>query len=257
MSWNPLSARPRWRELWSDPERAIRTLESFSQTEADGARDIRAAAERTADPWLKEHFLRHAADEQKHADLFRRRARELRQAHPEVTLGEQEKRFDLAQSRSQNDVNAHGFLLAGLMDDLGEVPYVAMLHVAEQKAEALFRTQVAATADDPETRAIFEEILKDELYHVSYTKTALDQWKKAGRGREVTDALQNARGKRFLSAWKRFGIRAAGNFGRLLLIVCYWTVLLPFALIARLGKPRAEWKAPLFTAPEKRLESQY
>jgi hypothetical protein len=132
-----------------------------------------------------------------------------------------------------------------------------MLHVAEQKAEALFRTQVLATAHDPATREVFEEILKDELYHVSYTKTALDQWRKKGRGREVSDAMQNARGRRFLSAWKRFGVRAAGNFGRLLLMVCYWTLLWPFALVARAGKTEAAWKTPMFADPSRRLESQY
>jgi len=247
----------RWSELWSDPERAIKTLESFAETEADGARDIRAAAERTSDSWLKDHFLRHADDEHKHAEMFRKRAREMRAEHPEVPIVEGEKRFDIAQSRDHNEVNSHGFLLAGLLDDLGEVPYVAMLHVAEQKAEKLFRTQVAATAGQPETRAVFEEILKDELYHVSYTKTALDQWKKRGRGREVSDAMSNARGRRFLSAWKRLGVRAAGNFGRLVLIVCYWTVLAPFGLIARAGRDATGFAAPQTDDPGSQLESQY
>src|SRR5262245_31905898 len=65
----------RW--VWSDVQRRARKLLTFSQTEADGARDISRAAELTPDPSLRLRYLRHAADEQGHSVLFRRRGREL------------------------------------------------------------------------------------------------------------------------------------------------------------------------------------
>ncbi len=257
MSWNPLSGRARYADLWHDAERTILTLESFAETEADGARDIRTAAERTVDPFLREHFLRHAADEQRHAELFRDRARELRAEHPHVAVPERDARFDLAKGRDNDDLDAHGFFVAGLMDELGDVSYVAMLHVAEKRAEKLFRLQCDVTRHDHRTNAVFREILRDEMYHVSYTKTALDQWRKRGRGKEVSEALSSANGNRFLGAWRRLGVRAAGGFGQLVLLIVYWTAVPPFGLIARCSRVAGGFREPLFTDGKCRLRSQY
>ncbi|HMQ58993.1 MAG TPA: DMT family transporter, partial [Rhizobiaceae bacterium] len=63
----------------------ILTLESFALTESDGAADIARVAERTIDPWLREHYLRHATDERRHGELFAEWAHDLRQHHPQGT----------------------------------------------------------------------------------------------------------------------------------------------------------------------------
>ncbi|HTE04892.1 MAG TPA: hypothetical protein VK824_01765, partial [Planctomycetota bacterium] len=68
----------RSRGVWRDRARTLLTLESFARTEADGGRDIGAAARRVVDRELAGHLQRHAADELKHAELFRRRAAQLR-----------------------------------------------------------------------------------------------------------------------------------------------------------------------------------
>src|SRR5437868_14396804 len=69
--------RPLHGVVWRDPQRRARKLLDFAETEADGGRDLARAAELTGDALLRRLYLRHAEDEQRHADLFRRRGRAL------------------------------------------------------------------------------------------------------------------------------------------------------------------------------------
>jgi len=232
------------RALWSEPERTLRTLESFARTEADGGRDIAAAARRAQDEELRAHLERHAADEVRHAELFRRRAQELRAAHGVGAQRDDEldPRFDLARGRSSTEVDAHGFLKLALFDELGEVAYVAMLHVAEQRAAALFARHARALEQDRATQAIFLEILKDEKYHVAYTGATLKRWRAQGRAREVGSALKSARGSRLLDGWKRLGMRSTAGLGRVVLCVAYYTAAAPFALALRRQSDPRGWK---------------
>jgi len=256
-----LLAFSRARAAWSDPERKLKTLESFARTEADGGRDIAAAQRIVRDAELKKHLERHASDELRHAELFHRRAAELRAQGVAATREtDSDKPYDLSLSRGRlaASTDAHGFLRLALADELGEVGYVAMLHVAEKRAAKLFRDHQRFLARDPETRAIFESILKDEHYHVAYTGTMLKKWKKEGRGSEVKRALSLARGSRFFGAWKRLGARSAAGLSRAILVVMYFTVLLPFGLLARGKTAKPGWKKPLTDrAALERLRSQY
>lgn len=234
-----LRSSGRLKAVWHDPDRAYKTLCSFSETERDGGKDLERAARRVSDPELRGHLERHARDEVKHADLFHTRALELANEFALTTHGDEtaDKPYDLSRGRPGLELDAHGFFSAGLIDELGDLEYIAMLHVAEERAAELFTVQSSLTDHDPKTKAIFEEILIDEKYHVAYTKTFLDKWRHEGREREVSNALKTARDSRLLGAWKRLGLRSAGGFGRVLLFVFYWTLVLPFGFIARLRKP--------------------
>jgi rubrerythrin len=225
--------------VWRDPLRKLRTLESFAETEEDGGRDLLSAAGKVLDPKLREHLLRHARDEERHAALFRRHAAELhaRLALPARNALESDRAHDLARGRG-HEVDAHGFFRAGLCDELGEVAYVAMLHVAEQRAARIFGLHRDLVGDDPALRATFEEILVDEKYHVAYTQRFLEQWSRTGREHEVRRGSKSARTSRWIGAWKRLGVRSAAGFAHVLLFALYWTVLLPFGLLARV-LPRA------------------
>ena len=235
MNLKTLPLRLRSRATWADPARTLATLESFARTEEDGGRDIATAARRVVDGELRGHLLRHAQDELKHADLFRRRASELRGAGIAEAGSEAKgaRAYDLTRGRPTSEVDAHGFFKVGLLDELGEVPYVAMLHVAERKAADLFTLHRDLTRGDPATCAIFEEILRDEHYHVAWTAAMLKRWRESGRESEVKGALKAARTSRFMGGWKRLGARSAAGFGRAVMMVAYLTLLLPFGLAAR------------------------
>jgi rubrerythrin len=246
MGLGDILLRRRSRAIWADPARTRMTLESFARTEEDGGRDIATAARRVHDSELAGHLERHAKDELKHAELFRRRAR-ARQPSADAALAEAEvtsdKAYDLTRGRPSSEVDAHGFFTLGLLDELGEVPYVAMLHVAERRAAGLFSLHAELTKHDPETNAIFEEILRDENYHVAWTGSMLERWEGEGRADEVKKALKEARTSRFMGAWKRAGARGGVVFGRVLMTVFYFTLMLPFGLVARMrGAPAATWQ---------------
>jgi rubrerythrin len=247
---NPFSKR-RDRAVWADPERKLRTLESFAATEEDGGHDLAAAARRVSDPDLRLHLERHADDEVRHANLFKTRALAVRAQHhlADPDTKESDRPYDLSRGRHGVTQNAHGFLNAGLYDELGEVEYIAMLHVAEQRAAEMFQQQLDAVGDDAETAAVFKSILKDEKYHVAYTARFLERWEAEGREREVKQALRAARSSRALAAWKRLGVRSAGGFGRVVLWLLYWPLLAPFAFLARRKDLQSGWCEP---APRER-----
>jgi len=246
---NPMSwlERRRYQAVWSDAHRALLTLESFAETEEDGGRDLLAAAPRIHDEEVLTHIRHHADDEVRHARLFRDRAQEVAEAqgrHLGALEEDKGKAYDLSGTRAADQVNAHGFFQAGLFDEMGEVGYVAMLHVAEQRAAHIFTQHSAAAraAGDKATTEIFEEILKDEKYHVAWTATVLKRWRGEGRDAEVSRALKSAKRGRALDAWRRLGLRSASGFATVLICVLYWTALAPFGLIARLLRPRAGWQ---------------
>jgi hypothetical protein len=244
------------RSLWSDAERTILTLESFARTEEDGGLDLLAAAHHVRDPELQKSLRLHAEDERRHAQLFRARAGELRLLHSVATLHEADRALDLARARGQLAHQIHAGFDASLCEELGELGYVAMLHVAERRAAALFERQRDALAADAATRAIFDAILRDEKFHIAYTGSCLKRWAQAGRGHEVRKALGEARGSRLFGAWKRLGLRCAGRLGRALLWLSYWTVLLPFCCIARAHGAAPGWRIPAVRPSSNALRSQ-
>src|SRR5581483_6204766 len=146
--------RPVHRWVWRDHDRRVRKLLAFSDVETDGGRDILRASELTPDPLLRRLYLEHAIDELRHGVLFRERGAELLRvrATRAATL------FD-----GNPLPGGHG------LDDLrieGEPDYrlLAFLHVAEKAAAGRFEVYRELVADDPLTRGIFEEILRDEVF---------------------------------------------------------------------------------------------
>jgi rubrerythrin len=237
-----LLERRRHRVLWNDPVRRFQTLLSFAETEEHGGKELVAAARRISDPELREHVLRHADDEVRHAELFRRRAAELREeAGGSLERGGSDKAYDLSRGGA-GDLNAHGFFDSDHCDSEGEVSYIAMLHVAEQQAAELFAMHHSLTEHDPRTQQVFAEILKDEKYHVAYTGRFLERWRRAGLGKEVDEGLDSAKSSRLWGSWKRLGLRLGANLSKIILRVLYWTVLLPFGLLARRSHPGSEWR---------------
>jgi hypothetical protein len=246
-----------YRAVWSDPLRKVRTLESFAETEADGGAEIRAAGPFAARESLRGHLDRHAQDEERHAELFRRRAAELRAdgAFPHDGDAASDRAFDLERARD-GGAELHGGLAGSPIDEVGEVQYVAKLYVAERKAAELFAIHSSLLADDPATKAVFDAILIDEKYHVGYTGQVLKDMRREGRAAEVRAALKAARGNRFLGAWKRLGVRSGAGFGRVTMLIFYFTAVLPFALLSKRADLRSGWQDSQDTADPDAIRAQ-
>jgi len=236
--------RPVHQWVWGDRDRRLRKLLTFADVETDGGRDILRAAEVTPDPLLRRLYLEHAIDELRHGDLFRERGTSLLRSRgagrPILPTG--------------NPLpGGHG------LDDLsidGEPDHrlLAFLHVAEKAAAGRFAIYRELVDDDPPTRAIFEQILRDEVFHMNYTHTQLVRIAPKAHRRHVW----HARAKRL---WNRYlGVAAAiaGLFGGIMLTAIYFLLLPPFAYLARRGAGRepAGW-VPISRTRHTLPRSQY
>ncbi|MFL6246881.1 MAG: ferritin-like domain-containing protein [Thermoanaerobaculia bacterium] len=233
----------RW--IWSDPGRRVGKLRRFGETEIDGGRDILRAAELTPDPLLRRLYLLHAIDEQRHGVLFRKRAAMLTRELP-------------ADSRPTAD----GVWLADAghgLDDLEvgqetDDRLLAFLHVAEKAAARRFTVYRDVMEHDAATRAVFEDILHDEMFHMNYTLTQLVRVSPQRHRRH----LWRARFSRLWKAYLRVAVAVAGVIGSVVLTIQYFLVLPPFAYVARRAARRAR-RGWIAIAPERNdsITSQY
>jgi hypothetical protein len=230
--WDRLM-RPLHKWVWSDFDRRVRKLLMFGEVETDGGRDILRAAEVTSDPLLRRLYLEHAIDELHHGDLFRERGQAL-----------------LRTRATQGDTWFGGNPLPGGhgLDDLhvdheGDPRLLAFLHVAEKAAAGRFAIYRDCVDDDPTTRAIFEEILRDEVFHMNYSYAQLGRVSPgAYRGH-----VWRARGSRLWKRYLRVAAAVAGFLGDLVLTVVYFLLLPPFVWLAKRAARRESvgWAASL------------
>ena len=211
--------RPVHRWIWRDRDRRVRKLLAFAEVETSGGRDIVRAAEVTPDPLLRRLYLEHAIDELHHGDLFRDRGSALLRA----------RRGGRRVLLSGNPLpGGHG------LDDLKidgqpDRTLLAFLHIAEKSAAGRFAIYRQLVDDDPETRAIFEEILRDEVFHMNYTYTQLTRISPGTYHRHVW----HARFKRVWNRYLRVAAAIAALFGTVMLTLLYFVVLAPFAWLAK------------------------
>ena len=216
--------RPLHQWVWGDFDRRVRKLLAFAEVETDGGRDILRAAELTPDPLLRRLYLEHAIDELHHGDLFRERGAALLRLRPTRTST----RF------TGNPLpGGHG------LDDLrieGEPDHrlLAFLHIAEKAAAGRFTIYRQLVDDDPATRAIFEEILRDEVFHMNYTYTQLARISPRSHRWQIW----RARGSRLWKRYLRVAAAIAAFFGAVMISLLYFVVLPPFAWLARRAQRR-------------------
>src|SRR5947207_4534982 len=207
--------RPVHRWIWSDFDRRVRKLLAFAEVETDGGRDILRAAEGTPDPLLRRLYLAHAIDELHHGDLFRQRGAALLRARG-ARGGGLFGGSPLPGGHGLDDLR---------VEDEPDDRLLAFLHVAEKSAAGRFAIYRDIVDDDPATRAIFEEILRDEVFHMNYTYTQLIRILPSSYRRQVWQA-------RASRLWKRY-LRVAAAVARVLsttiLTVLYFVLLAPFA----------------------------
>jgi len=211
--------RPVHRWVWRDPHRRARKLLRFAEIEADGGRDLSRAAELTPDPLLRRLYLRHAEDELRHAALFRERGRAILTGLPRERSGF-EANWLAPGERGLDDLRVDGERDESLL---------AFLHLSEKAAAQRFAMYRQVLEHDPGTRAVFEDVLNDEAFHMNYTHTQLARVAAGGsRAR-----LFRARMGRLWKAYLRAAAALAAVLGTLLLRVQYFVVLPLFAVLAR------------------------
>lgn len=208
---------PLHRWVWADVQRRARKMLRFSETEADGARDITRAAERTRDPALRRLYLRHADDEQRHAVLFNRRGRDLLDS----TRGSVFEANWLAPGeRGLDDLDV------GAGDDES---LLAFLHLSEKAAAGRFVVYGRVLDCDPQTRAMFARILEDEEFHMTYTRKQLARLSPRRQGLR----LWQARAGRLWKAYLRVATAVAALLGTAMLAIQYFLILPLFAAVAK------------------------
>ncbi len=217
---------------WRLPGWPVRLLTGFSQAERGSCYDMLAAVEQTERRELRLKYFRHAMDESRHAGLFLGRAR---------ALG--------GMDRTQAVVADAGYLtehgIVGgetLIERKGELDFLAFVHVAESDAVEQFKVYLDRDLPDPDTRATLERILRDERFHVTYSRAALEHYRSLGRGREVDRAVLKVRWDRLKEAWLRASLRLGNLVSGLWLLLMYLVLVGPFRLIARLEG--GGWAAP-------------
>ena len=232
------------RYVWSDAARRARILLRFAEVEADGGRDIVRAAEATDDPVLRRLLLRHAADEDRHAALFRERGKAL-----------------LANLQTPEGTDAPEWLAQGErgLDDLrveqeSDRNLLAFLHLSEKAAARDFKAYEKVLASDPGTREVFERVGRDETFHMTYTLKQLERLDP----KRHRWTIWRARLRRLWKAYLRLAGAIGDLFGAIVLSVEYFVLLPPFALLARRAA-RAEppgWR-PVDEARARDLARQY
>jgi rubrerythrin len=224
--------RPAQYLIWRSLALRARNLLRFAETEADGGRDLVRAAEVTGDPILRRLFIFHAKDEQRHAELFRERGVSLLRTLPAASRPGIETHWLTPGERGLDDLK---------VGEGGDAALLAFLHLSEKSAAEDFTVYRDLLAADPETRAVFEDILHDETFHMNYTLAQLTRVAPRRRGWH----LWRARLSRLWKGYLRVAGALAGVISRVVLTVLYFVLLPPFALAAR----KAERREPLGWTP--------
>ncbi len=236
--------RPVHRWIWGDFDRRVRKLLSFAEVETDGGRDILRAAEGTPDPLLRRLYLAHAIDELHHGDLFRQRGNALLRTRA-ARVGGLCGGNPLPGGHGLDDLR---------VEDEPDDRLLAFLHVAEKAAAGRFTIYRDIVDDDPSTRAIFDEILRDEVFHMNYTYTQLARVSPRSYRRQVGRARASRLWKRYL----RVAAVLAGMFGTIVLTIQYFILLPPFAWLAKRAarRERPGW-TPIPPDRDESLTRQY
>lgn len=210
---------------WRLPGRPARLLSEFSLAERGSMLDMLAAVERTPRREMRRKYFLHALDEWRHYGIFAGRAKAL--DNPEK------------QSRSVAAIDDAGALQSRgvqgedtLFDRMGEFEFLAFVYVAEADAVEQFQVYIQRKLPDAATLAALKDILKDEAFHVSYSRAECDKYRKEGRA--IDKAISMVRWRRLSEGWLRFSKDIGDVMSGLWLLVLYAAAVGPFRALARL-----------------------
>lgn len=239
----PAAGLPLWLLSWVVwrlvPNRGPTKMAEFSHTEAGSGEDMLLAVEETPRRELRARYFRHALDELKHARMFRERAAALSQRRGRAQ----------AVLEDAGYITRHGITASdSLFRQLGELEFLAFVWVAESRGAEQFEIYADLMRDDVATAAMFDEIARDERFHISYSRAELDRYCQRGQAEDVRWAVLRVRARRWWQGWLRFAHDLGATVSGLWLSLLYLVLLGPFALIARVAERRVSG----FVAPAPR-----
>lgn len=209
---------------WRMPGKPLRFVSSFRDTERGSCVDMLAAAELTDRRDLRRKYFIHAIDESRHANLFHSRA---------VALGGSRDRATAALTDART-LQYHGIIEGRpLFERYGELEFLAFVYTAEARAVEQFEVYRRRNLLDPDTDNVLERILKDEHFHVSYSRAELERYRRQGRDREVRAALWRVWWRRPWEAWMRFAMRTGHVVTGVWMTVLYALVVGPSRIFAK------------------------
>jgi rubrerythrin len=224
--------RPVHRWIWNDTERRARKLLRFGETETDGGRDLVRASEMTPDSLLRRLYLEHAIDEHRHGVMFRERGSEILRGLRRESKSSLQAEWLAPSGHGVDDL---------CVDEEADEALLAFLHLSEKTAADRFSVYRDLLRNDAPTCAIFEEILRDEVFHMNYTRTQLARVSPRHHGRK----LWYERLRRIWKSYVRMAAALGAVIGAFILTVQYFVVLPPFAWLAK----RAERREPAGWSP--------
>jgi hypothetical protein len=206
---------------WGRTGAARRFLASFSETERGSAADMLAAAELTTRRDLRRKYFIHALDEARHARLFARRAGEF---------GAEQERARAAIADT-NTLQAHGIVGGrSLFERYGELEFLAFVHRSEALAVEQFGVYQELRLLDDKTDLLLRDIVRDEHFHVGYSRVELDRYTREGQASEVTWALRKVFWRRPWEAWMRVSVQIGHVVTSFWMTMLYLIVVAPFKL---------------------------
>ena len=224
--------RPVHRWIWADAQRRARKLLRFGETETDGGRDLVRASELTPDALLRRLYLEHAIDEHRHGVMFRERGSEILRTESAGSTSGFQAEWLAPSGHGVDDLR---------VDEEKEAALLAFLHLSEKTAAERFTVYRDVLANDAPTRAIFEQILRDEVFHMNYTRTQLARISPRSHGR----TLWFERMRRIWKSYLRLASAIGAVMGSAILTLQYFIILPLFAWMAK----RAERREPLGWSP--------
>lgn len=230
----------RWR---SQSHRAYKFYE-FSYTEEDSYRDMLRAAALTQSRGLKHRYLRHALDEAFHAASFRARAFAIidsLEAQNNDTAPLKRRMESLRYGPIQLHESTHN---NALFDPNKEAEFLAFVYLAERRGARQFSIYAQLLDDDTESQQMLRGILKDELFHASYPKVALDKMRKEGQEATVNRLFLKRILLRSWQAWLRFSRRFADVSNKILFGLIYLFIVIPTSWVQRRTLPSGSWQMP-------------
>jgi hypothetical protein len=205
---------------WRLPGWPVKLLTAFSQSERGSAYDVLYAIEHTDRRDLRLRYFRHAMDEARHAGVFVQRAQALGGADR-----------TLAVLGDAGYLSSHGIIgNETLFERYGEMGFLAFVYVAEADAVEQFKVYIDRQLPDEDTLSVLHGILKDERFHVSYSRAALKHYDPAA----VKRAIFKIRLDRFKERWLRGSIHIGHAVNSIWLSLMYLLVVAPFRAVARL-----------------------